>query len=123
LEPTEVTSGEGVHLTLYWQAGSPIAEDYTVFVHLVDGSGTLRSQADSMPWHNAFCTSRWPPGMLIPDEYELTVPEDAPPGECRVAIGLYLWQTDERLPLRTAKGDLLPDGFLFLEPPITALVN
>ena len=72
-----------------------------------------------MPWHDAFRTSRRPPGMLIPDEYELTVPEDAPPGEYRLAIGLYLWQTGERLSLRTAKGDLLPDSFPFLEPPIT----
>lgn len=123
LETTEVLHGEAVHLTLYWRAESPVVEDYTVFVHLLDGSGTLRSQADGMPWHNAFRTSRWPPGMLIPDEYELTVPEDAPPGEYRVVIGLYLWQTGERVPIRTTDGSLLPDSRFLLEPPITVLVN
>lgn len=121
IEPTEVNPGGKVHLTLYWQAKAPIAEDYTVFVHLLDGSGALRSQADGMPWHNSFRTSRWPPGMLIPDEYELTVPEDVPPGEYRVTIGLYLWQSGERLPIRTADGDLLPDSRFFLKPSITVL--
>ena len=121
LEPTRVSPGESIHLTLYWQARAPIIRDYTVFVHLLDGSGKLRSQADGMPWHNSFRTSRWPPGMLIPDEYELTVPGDAPPGEYRVTIGLYLWQTGERLPIRTADGDLLPDSRFFLEPSITVL--
>ncbi len=123
LELTEVSPRGVVHLTLYWRTEAPITEDYTVFAHLLDGSGVLRSQADSMPWHDAFRTSRWPPGMLIPDEYELAVPKDAPPGEYRVAIGLYFWQTGERLPLRTAHGDLLPDNRFFLEPSVMVLVN
>jgi len=123
VEPTEVTSGEEVRLTLYWQAQASIVEDYTVFVHLLGESGRLRSQADAMPWHNALRTSRWEPGMVIPDEYRLTVPKDAPPGEYWVAIGLYLWQTGERLPIRTAAGDLLPDSRLFLEPPIAVAMN
>ena len=119
LPAEEVEAGEGVRLTLYWRAEAPIAEDYTVFVHLLDESGMLRSQADSMPWHNAFPTSRWEPGVIIPDEYRLVVPESAWPGEYRVTVGLYLWQTGERLPIRTSGGDLLPESRFFLEPPIT----
>ena len=35
-----------LNLTLYWQATDTPSQDYTVFVHLLDESGTLRGQGD-----------------------------------------------------------------------------
>jgi len=123
LTTDEVKGGGVIRLTLYWRAEARITKDYTVFVHLLDESGMLRSQADSMPWHNALPTSRWEPEMIIPDGYQLVVPEGASPGEYRVVVGMYLWQTGERLPIRTTDSVLLSDSRFFLEPPITVAVK
>ena len=70
--------------------------DYTIFVHVLDGQGQLRSQADSPPMAGKYPTSVWDAGEVIEDIHTLSLPTDLPAGEYRIAIGLYDPETGER---------------------------
>jgi hypothetical protein len=96
-------------LFLYWQANTPLANDYTVFVHLRAADGFVRSQADSPPVSGHYPTPQWQPGEIIQDIHPL------PPGEDfgqvdHLAIGLYEPSAGERLPVFGPEGTPLEDS-------------
>jgi len=90
-------------LTFYWQARQEMGEDYTVFVHLLDGEEIV-AQADSQPQDGHYPTSIWDEGEVVIDEHRLTTGE-LPPGEYDLRVGLYLLDTMERLPVIDAQGE------------------
>jgi 4-amino-4-deoxy-L-arabinose transferase-like glycosyltransferase len=85
-------------INLYWRATAPIERDYTLFVHLVNGSGERVAQRDLPPRHDDYPPSRWQAGELVIDRADLAIPA-LPPGQYRLLIGLYDAATGERLPL------------------------
>ena len=86
-----------VMLTLYWQAVGEMDTDYTVFVHLVDGNGTVWGQHDSVPMNGTYPTTLWQPGEFVTDAHQLTLPPDLPPGDYELEVGLYQVETGLRL--------------------------
>jgi hypothetical protein len=72
---------------------------YTVFTHLLDGDNKLWAQHDSQPVGGIHPTSAWAEGEIVRDEYSLLVPDDAPKGEYLIEVGMYEWQTGQRLPV------------------------
>jgi hypothetical protein len=97
LDRSVVSPGEKLHLTLYWRALSSMAEDYTVFTHLLLPTGEVWAQEDAQPQHGQAPTSTWQPGQTIEDHYELTPPSAAPHGVYEIEVGLYLLATGDRL--------------------------
>lgn len=95
--PDAVQAGQVIHLTLYWEALSQMDEDYTVFVHLVDGEGSPIAQSDSQPLSGFYPTSFWEVGELVGDEHHLRVDTATPVGEYELVAGMYLLGTGERL--------------------------
>jgi hypothetical protein len=94
---------------LEWQPGAPIARDYTVFVHLVAPDGAIVAQSDARPtWGVPWPTDRWKPGQPVLDGHQLVLPADVSPGLYQVRVGLYYWETLERLPLLNQ--DMQPVG-------------
>jgi hypothetical protein len=91
------TQGNSLGLTLYWQALAPVKADYTVFVHLLDGDDQIRGQGDGPPLGGFYPTSFWDPGEVVVDERQVLLDNDAPAGTYRLAVGLYLQSTGERL--------------------------
>ncbi len=98
----------GVPLTLYWKRTGPVAENYQVFVHLVGPDGALWGQSDELN-PAGFPTSRWPDDQYVRDEHVALLRPDAPPGVYRLQVGLWLQTSGERLPVRTAGGELIGD--------------
>jgi hypothetical protein len=94
--PAEITST--LTLTLTWQALAPVAEDYTVFVHLL-AKDTKVGQADTRPCGGECSTQEWRTGELVVDRHEIVLQPGSPPGPYRVALGLYLLATGERVPV------------------------
>ena len=92
--------GGAIKVKLLWQAVRPFDADYTVFVHLVDQADRKWGQRDQMPLNGEKPTSQWKPGELILDEYPIEVSKEAPTGPFNLAIGMYRWDTGERLPVR-----------------------
>jgi hypothetical protein len=98
-------SGESSTVTLWWQAQANMDSDYTSFVHLLDETGELVAQSDSMPDHGRSPTRIWRPGDLIRDEHPL--PGKLPTGGTLV-IGAYDPATLMRLPV-VQEGQVLSD--------------
>jgi hypothetical protein len=103
-------AGDIVPLTLFWQRRAPIEEDYRVFVHLLDGSGLPRAQADSGPVGGSRPTSGWSEGEAIVDRHGLLLPDDLVPGEYALHVGMYVPEGGERLSVQRASGEMLGDS-------------
>ena len=57
-----------------------------------------------MPQDGKLPTSSWQPGQVIEDQYQLTLAADAPvSSDYRYLLGLYQWQTGERLTHRDGR--------------------
>jgi hypothetical protein len=104
-------------LSAQWQALRPLDHDYTIFIHAVTPDGTRRAQVDTMPQDGKLPTSRWRPGQVVTDRYTLNFGPDATTAEdYRYMLGLYLWQTGQRLPAGAVEGPRPGDDKVVLEP-------
>lgn len=108
-----LTTTQSLSLTLYWQAGKPIARDYKLFVHLspMDRPEPLR-QDDRLTRDGLYPTGVWQPGEIVSDTVALDL-VDLPPARYRLAIGWYDPNTLARLPA-TEAGRPVPDDWLVL---------
>jgi hypothetical protein len=98
-----LSPGDELTVTLYWQARSPISQDYTTFVHILDSGFTMHGGLDSAP---PTPSSAWfgREDAVIVDPHTFVVSPDAPPGDYQLEIGLYPWPSFERLRLLDAAG-------------------
>lgn len=117
-EAQTLEPGEVLHFTLYWTSQAPAENYWSVFAHLIGPHGDLVAQDDKVPYGGLYPPDRWWPGQIVDDDYAIEIPSDAPPGEYALQIGMYDWQTGERLSLFTEAGEPLPDNQLRLEIPI-----
>ena len=110
---------DGTTLTLYWRANSPVSDEYTIFVHLLDANGTMVGQVDGLPFANRYPTWAWRPEQIIEDVRDLAAPEFD--GEFdiaqiqAIAVGLYLPATGERLTALDTQGNQLPNNAQIIE--------
>ena len=99
-------------LELVWQAETQPTADYTVFVHVLNADGTCCLwQADAMPRGGAYPTTRWRPGEVVVDAYEISLPEGAEIEEYGIEVGLYVAETGQRLGV-TLDGEPVRDALL-----------
>nr|HMT20226.1 hypothetical protein [Promineifilum sp.] len=97
-------------LELIWQAIAQPQADYTIFVHVLNPDGTCCVwQSDAQPRGGAYPTSRWRPGEVVVDVYEITLPEGATIGDYEIEVGLYLAETGRRLGV-TVDGEAAGDA-------------
>jgi hypothetical protein len=104
---------ESVRLTLYWQTDQSLADDYVVFVHLLDEQGQLAWGADTPPLGGLYPTTDWQPGAIVADPRPLSL-SDLPPGDYILAIGMYPPDTLARLPIIDADGQPVVGGAIHL---------
>jgi hypothetical protein len=86
-----------LHLTLYWQSLRQTEVDYTSFVHIRNQAGEIVAQLDQPPTAGVYPTSLWSPGETIPDEVSIPLAAPLPPGEYTVSLGLYDFNSGQRL--------------------------
>ncbi len=92
--------GDILQLALFWRTSAPLDERYKVFVHLYDANGRIVAQTDSEPGDGLMPTTTWEVGQSIVDRYGVLLPQELPPGEYRLVIGLYrLTAPEQRLPV------------------------
>ena len=106
---TTLQPGGQLALTLQWQGLAPIADDYTVFLQVVDAQDRLVGQVDAWPLQGTLPTSQWMPGQTITDPYTIQLDPDMPPGAYRLLIGWYLLADLRRLPILNADGAPVDD--------------
>ncbi|MCB8928257.1 MAG: DUF2723 domain-containing protein [Ardenticatenaceae bacterium] len=101
-----------LELTLTWQALAPLAEDYTVFVQVLDANDQIVGQIDSWPVQGTYPTSQWTPGETVVDRHQVQLAGELPPGPYRVQVGFYLLQTLRRLSVLDGTGTAVDDKLL-----------
>jgi hypothetical protein len=99
LSDDAVAPGSELSLTLYWEALHPVAEEYTVFVHLRGADGAAISQDDFPPLKNLYPSYYWAESEVVPDPRRLPIPEDTAQGWYRLEVGLYRSADGVRLPV------------------------
>ncbi len=110
--------GDTLDFTLYWQADAPAENYWSVFTHLISPDGTLVGQHDKVPYGGVYPPNRWWPGQVVDDDYAISIPADALPGEYQIQIGMYDWITQERLSLKTKAGQPIPDNQIILKTTV-----
>jgi hypothetical protein len=100
-EPSEqhaLTVSQRFTVNLAWQALQPIDFDYNVFIHAEDADGNRVAQWDGQPTRGGepYPMTAWTVGEIIVNDYLLELDPAAAPVQ-RVYLGLYNWQTGERL--------------------------
>ena len=94
-----VFPGDEVQVDLAFMSNAPLAADWSLFIHLVDGTGLTVAQLDSMPGGGLRPTSGWLPDRLLLDSYTVVIPETAhTPNRASWQIGFYDHRSGERLP-------------------------
>jgi hypothetical protein len=102
-----LSAGEDVNVTLYWHALTPLADDYVIFVHLLDHDLAIWGARDTHPGLGRLPTSQWQAGQYLADTIPVPIDPEAAgiaPAELRIEVGLYDLATMERLPIADAEG-------------------
>jgi hypothetical protein len=81
--------GQGVPLTLYWQALDWLGNDYTIFTKLLAADQTVYGGRDRLP-REGYRTIYWAPGEVVIDSFGVPVDINAPDGVYYLNIGLYM---------------------------------
>jgi hypothetical protein len=86
LKPTEVTPGDTLQVTLYWQALRPLPANYVTHIQLRHkDTGTIWfTSPNRSPGH--YPTSRWRSYLYVRDEYLIPISSAIPPGEYEVTV-------------------------------------
>lgn len=93
----EASPGSAVRIAVAWRATAPPDQPLNVFVHAIGVDGQLQAQHDSVPGGGLLPISSWEPGRLVADRFAIPLPEEIPPGEYEVRIGIYNPNTGQRL--------------------------
>jgi hypothetical protein len=118
VENQSLMPGEILHFTLFWKAQGPAENYWSVFTHLIGPDGALVAQDDQIPYEGVYPPDRWWPGQIIDDDFAIQIPESAPAGDYYLQVGMYDFQTGERLPLFSPMGEPIPDNLIRLQTPI-----
>lgn len=108
-----ISRGQALTVSLYWSAARSIDKAFTIYVHLEDSSGLIRSQSDRPPWNGMFPTDRWQIGERVSDDYAIQIPQQLPAGDYSLRVGVYS-TPDKRVPLVSGEDQLTLDSRLHL---------
>ncbi|HEY3341246.1 MAG TPA: hypothetical protein VGK81_04470, partial [Anaerolineae bacterium] len=99
------TEGSARILAFHWLCLKQPDRDYTLFIHVLDGNGTIISQQDAQALNGAYPTSMWDKNEQIVDRRNIVLPASA----TVLRIGWYM-PGDTRLKAFKADGSAWPDN-------------
>ena len=89
-------------LSLFWDTGDGVANDWITYIHLHDPRGERVAQFDGPALAGLQPTSRWHPNALYIDRRRLDLPYALKPGTYLLRVGLYSIASGVRLPFLPA---------------------
>jgi len=113
---TQESSTKGtLVVTLFWQSDGRSEADYHVFVHLLDDQGQMVAQHDGVPAEGQRPTWDWRYREVIEDRHQVPVDELRPDVTYALYVGMYDYETKERLPVIGPDGQSLPHDRIHLQ--------
>jgi len=105
----QAAPGQTLTFDLAWKTLKRPLRDYSVFVHISPARDVPPVAQSDLTMGQTYPTGAWRPGDAIHDQLTLKLPSDSVAGSYKVLIGVYDWQTGERLPL-IVNGTAQPDS-------------
>ena len=102
-------AGDYLEYTLDWSGLDPVERNYHAFVHLTDPTGQPIAQEDHLPGPLFQPPRLWNQVSRRPDVYLLRIPDDTPGGLYQPLVGMYDYDTLDRLPVSVPGEDLPRD--------------
>jgi hypothetical protein len=101
LQAFALTKSENqLDLTLFWQSMTAFAQDYSIFVHLVESAEMQPfAQSNGVPANSVRPTQTWRVNEMISDSRTIRLPLDLPAGDYEIYVGFYAPETNMRLPV------------------------
>lgn len=99
-----VAPGATISLTLVWQPASASLQSLVRFVQVLDASGALVAQQDTIPCDGGCPASSWLEGEYLLDPVNITLPTATPVGAYQLIVGWYDADSQQRLPGFDAAG-------------------
>ena len=115
LGESTVRPGQVVSCTLYWRGLQEMDVNYTVFTHLTALDGTTWGQWDNQPQQGRSPTTRWVPGQVVADQYQIPLAQAAQTGPLALRVGMYDLLTMTRLPVLDGNGAIVGDSVTVAE--------
>jgi hypothetical protein len=100
----QVSPGQSLGVTLYWEALADEMRDYEVQLRLLDEGGRIMETLQERPLAGSASTVDWEPGEIVADRHDLPVNSDVPPGVYSVQVALHKVEDDERLQIVNENG-------------------
>ncbi|MBV8083999.1 MAG: hypothetical protein JO247_04205, partial [Chloroflexi bacterium] len=85
----QIQQGDFTPINLWWLPNSPLPQDLTVSVKVLDAQGQVWAQHDGQPREGYNPTSIWKPGQLERDVQMVLLPGGIPPGDYNISVGWY----------------------------------
>lgn len=111
-----VRAGETLVYSLAWSAIAPPLQDYHGFVHLTDAQGAVVAQDDHLAGTFFHPPMSWGTGRVQRDSYRLQVPAGTPNGLLWPVVGLYQFESLQRLAVADSEGQRVGDAYRL--PPV-----
>ena len=104
---SDLTPGDPLALTFYWQPMQQIKEDVEVFVQLLNQNHEVVAGIHSWPLHGAFRIRAWPSDQIMPLSYNLPIPDELPFGPYQLRVGIFDLMRHKPIPLSTGESSQL----------------
>ncbi len=98
---------------LHWTVQQPVADDFILFIHLLDDDGQSVSGVNAYPLEHAYRTYEWQPGETIISSTKLDVPASFAPAAYSFELGMFLAYDFESVPNIGADKEVNGDRILF----------
>ena len=92
----QLTPGQPLGVTLYWQALAGEIPDYEVQLRLLDESGWIMETLQERPLAGNSSTADWTAGEIMVDRHELPINSAITPGVYRVQVALQQVEDNKR---------------------------
>ena len=96
---TQLSPGDLLHLTFYWQANVAPRADWWFDLALSDASGNTVASMQAPLVSEVYGTTLWQEGEVARGEHDLLIPADLPPGQYRLSL---IMTPDDKTPAGTA---------------------
>lgn len=87
--------GDRLPLTVYWQVLEPSERDLSLYLHAVDDDGAVIGRIDSFPGGGTLRTTRWQPGAIYADDYDILLERAAGQTRLRVQVGWWHYASED----------------------------
>jgi hypothetical protein len=105
LPDINLTPGEVVYITLFWQVLQPTSEDYEVFVQLWNDAGEVVAGTHDFPYGGMYRSRIWRSDEITATHHWIQLPDALPVARYTLAAGLYRLLHNEPLQVSGSSAD------------------